>query len=356
MPVVFLTCYDPGMTVALKRYVLGGVVLVFAAVVALPFVLETERRDLDNEARSRAPGSFVELTSGQVHYELAGPEDGTLVVLVHGFSVPFFVWDPTYAELVSQGFRVLRYDLYGRGYSDRPDVAYDGALFVEQLRELLAELGIEDPVDLVGLSMGGPVVASFTSSYPEMVKRLVFVDPFVGPADAGVVAIPGIGEYVATVYFSRILPTRLAKEFHRPEKVPPWEGRFREQMRYRGFRRALLCSLRQFMAEDFSSLYAKVGRLGKPTLVFWGRHDQTVPFVDSGPVAEALRAKLIVVEEAGHTPHLERPDVFEPELIAFLRENRTEVPRESMTGLKPSINLQDGVQEEVGSVLDIARA
>lgn len=313
------------MATPLKWWVLGSVVLAVSVVVALPLALETERKDLDDEARLVAPGSFAGLSHGQVHYELAGPEEGALVVLVHGFSVPSFVWDPTFEELVSQGFRVLRYDLYGRGFSDRPDVAYDRTLFVEQLRELLVELGIEDPVDLVGLSMGGPVVASFTFSYPERIKHLVFVDPFVGPADPGVVAIPGIGEYVAAVYFSRILPKRLAEDFYRPEKVPPWEGRFREQMRFRGFRRALLRSLRQFMAEDFLGLYAEVGRLGKPTLVFWGRHDQTVPFVHSGPVAEALGAKLFVVEEAGHTPHLERPEVFDPELIAFLRENQVEV-------------------------------
>ena len=134
--------------------------------------------------------------------------------------------------------------------------------------------------------------------------------------------IPGIGEYLAVVYFSRILPTGLVEDFYRPEKAPAWEGRYREQMRFRGFRRALLRSLRQFMAEDFSGLYAEIGRLGKPTLVFWGRHDQTVPFVLSGPVAENLGARLFVVEEAGHTPHLERPEVFDPELIEFLREGR----------------------------------
>ena len=299
-------------------------VLVAAVVIALPLALETEREDLDDEARSLATGSFVELTDGQVHYELAGSGDGPVVVLVHGFSVPSFIWDPTFEELLSQGFRVLRYDIYGRGFSDRPDVDYDGTLFVEQLHELLAELGIEEPVDLVGLSMGGPVVASFTSSYPESVNRLVFVDPFVGPADAGVVAVPGIGEYVAVVYLGRILPSRLAEDFYSPEKVPPWEGRFREQMRYRGFRRALLRSLRQFMAEDFSGLYEEVGRLGIPTLLVWGRHDRRVPFAHSGRVADLLGTELLIVEEAGHTPHLERPDVFEPELVEFLRKNYDE--------------------------------
>jgi pimeloyl-ACP methyl ester carboxylesterase len=314
------------MPAPLKRWGLVGVVLVAVVVIALPLALETERDDLDDEARSRAPGSFVELTNGEVHHELAGPEEGRLVVLIHGFSVPSFIWDPTFEELLSQGFRVLRYDLYGRGYSDRPDVDYDRTLFVEQLRELLAELGIEEPVDLVGLSMGGPVVASFTSSYPESVNRLVFVDPFVGPADVGVVAVPGIGEYVAVVYLGRKLPTLLAEDFYRPEKVPPWEGRFREQMRYRGFRRALLRSIRQFMAEDFSGLFEEVGRLGKPTLLVWGRHDRTVPFAHSGRVADLLGTELLIVEESGHTPHLERPDVFEPELVKFLRKNHDENP------------------------------
>lgn len=37
---------------------------------------------------------------------------------MHGFSVPYYIWEPTFAALVQAGLRVLRYDLYGRGYSD----------------------------------------------------------------------------------------------------------------------------------------------------------------------------------------------------------------------------------------------
>jgi pimeloyl-ACP methyl ester carboxylesterase len=323
------------MATALKRYLLSGLFLVLVVVIALALALETERHNLDDEARSRAPGSFVELTHGQVHYQLAGPEDGPRVVLVHGFSVPCFVWDPTFDKLFSEGFRVLRYDLYGRGYSDRPDVAYDRTLYVEQLRELLVALGVDGPVDLIGLSMGGPVVASFTDSYPGKVDRLVFVDPFVGPVEAGVLTVPGIGDFAAIVFVARTLPERLAEDFYSPDKVPDWEGRFREQMRYRGFRRALLRSLRQFMTEDFLDHYATVGRLAKPTLVFWGRHDRTVPFALSESVAAALEARLVVVEEAGHTPHLERPDVFEPELVNFLRGNRSRNTPETMAAPEP---------------------
>jgi pimeloyl-ACP methyl ester carboxylesterase len=54
-------------------------------------------------------------------------------VLIPGFSVPYVIWDPTFEDLVEKGFRVLRYDLFGRGYSDRPDAIYDLELFDRQL-------------------------------------------------------------------------------------------------------------------------------------------------------------------------------------------------------------------------------
>ena len=59
---------------------------------------------------------------------------------------------------------MLRYDLFGRGYSDRPKVRYDIDLFCKQLRELLGTLGLEQ-INLIGLSMGGPITASFTAHY-----------------------------------------------------------------------------------------------------------------------------------------------------------------------------------------------
>ena len=80
-----------------------------------------------------------------VHYELEGPADGQPVVLVHGFSVPYYIWDPTFPALAAAGLRVLRYDLFGRGYSDRPDLPYTMELFVRQLKDLLEALQVNKP-------------------------------------------------------------------------------------------------------------------------------------------------------------------------------------------------------------------
>ena len=106
-----------------------------------PYLNET--KELDETARKQADGSFIALTDGVTHYELGGPKNGQPVVLVHGFSTPYFIFDTTFEFLVNSGFRVLRYDLIGRGYSDRPHVDYNIHLFVRQLKDLLDALELK---------------------------------------------------------------------------------------------------------------------------------------------------------------------------------------------------------------------
>ena len=128
--------------------------VIIILVLALPyFIPDLETTALDDPTRRQLGGSFIQLSDGYTHYRLEGPVAGPPVVLIHGFSVPLFNWDHTVPDLIQAGFRVLRYDLYGRGLSDRPRTDYTKELFDRQLRELLAALKITTPVDLVGLSM-----------------------------------------------------------------------------------------------------------------------------------------------------------------------------------------------------------
>ena len=97
---------------------LPAVVALLCAALYTGFDRESET--LTDAVRSQVSGSFLRLADGVVHYELAGPPptvlDARTVVLIHGFSVPYYIWDPTFEALAQAGFRVLRYDLYGRGY------------------------------------------------------------------------------------------------------------------------------------------------------------------------------------------------------------------------------------------------
>src|SRR6185295_17523748 len=121
-------------------------------------------------------GQFVELTAGYTYYELSNPQSDTLLVMVHGFSVPSYIWDSTYYEAVKRGYGALRYDTYGRGFSDNPDVVYDVALFSQQLKELLDTLHINQPVNLMGLSDGGRTISVFAFQNPTRIRNLIYVD------------------------------------------------------------------------------------------------------------------------------------------------------------------------------------
>jgi pimeloyl-ACP methyl ester carboxylesterase len=302
----------------------GIIILVFfVGLTATWLWYNEEHQALDKKTRATFDETFIELPQGVVHYELAGPMDGEMVVLVHGFSVPSHIWDPTFEFLTGQGYRVLRFDLYGRGHSDRPDVDYTVDLFAGQLAELTRELRVAEPFNLVGLSMGGPVTTRFTTLHPERAKQLVLIDPMVyapSAEDLAPLTWPLVGRYLANVYLMPRLAAGQTSDFVDKSRFPDWEARFREQMRFRGFRRAIVSTLMEFDGPGILEEYGKLGQSGETVSIFWGREDQTVPLEHSEKLLDLVpQATLTVIEQAGHLPHMERAEVFNPQLLELLR-------------------------------------
>jgi pimeloyl-ACP methyl ester carboxylesterase len=285
---------------------------------------DLESADVNDAVRHQAAGDFVPLSQGFTHYQLDGPEGAPAVVLVHGFSVPYFLWDQTFDPLVKAGFRVLRYDLYGRGLSDHPDVRYDADLFDGQLLELLDRLKIQGPVHLVGASMGGAIVVTFAVRHPEKVKSLALLDPKYsdgGPLPWQLRA-PLVGEYINAV---QIFPTLVAaqqEDFLHPERYPGYFIRYEQQMRYRGFRRALLSTARYYLSRDDRPDYQALGESGKPILLIWGKADKDVPYETSKDVLRAVpQAEFHPIDDAGHVPYYEHPEIVNPILVSFLSQH-----------------------------------
>lgn len=287
-----------------------------------------ERLELNEATRAGLPGSFVRLSDGVTHYELGGSEEGPPVALVHGFSVPYFIWDPTFGALSDAGFRVLRYDLFGRGFSDRPERANTREFFARQFVELLDAQGMAGPVDVVSLSMGGAVAAELVQRAPERVRKLVFVDPAgfeLGlPLAVRILKAPLAGEFLLGVlglFGRRSLLTAMLSDFYRPtaEVSAAFVPRYVEAMQYRGFKRSLLSSFREGMLDEDLEPFRVVGESGKPVLLIWGREDITVPFAHSRTFLELVpAAEFHAIERAGHIPHFERPEVANSLLVEFL--------------------------------------
>src|SRR5574341_102877 len=183
----------------------------------MSFSYRDETKELNDLTRKDLSGSFIKLPDGVTHYELSNPEQENTVTLVHGFSVPYFIFDPTFEFLTTSGFRVVRYDLFGRGFSDRPYTRYNLDLFIKQLRDLLDALRFTRPVNLIGLSTGGPITAAFTARFPARVSKLVLIDPIgAKPLPFSwilkVAAMPVVGEAIISLFGSTGMLKNIASD------------------------------------------------------------------------------------------------------------------------------------------------
>ena len=287
--------------------------LIFAVVVGVGIRKwkDPEVAMLDESTRAGVPGEFVKLSDGVTHYEVAGPDTGRVVVLVHGFSVPAYIWDSTFKALSGDGYRVIRYDLFGRGWSDRPDAAYDGAMYDRQLDELLDSLHVVGPIDLAGLSFGGFVTAHYTGTHPQRVRTLVLLDPVAsGSPLPAMLRAPVLGPWIWQVMRVPGMAEGQASDFLHPEKFPGWADLYRPQKRFKGFGRSLLRSAEVMGSTNFDSLYAGVARTGVPVLLIWGKQDQTVN-VEKAQVLQGAIPSLeyFPVDSAGHLPAMEQAAV-----------------------------------------------
>ena len=279
---------------------------------------------MDDTARQQLapPSRVAALSMGATHYELTGSEGAPTVVLIHGTSGPMTIWDRTVPQLVEAGYRVLRYDLYGRGYSDRIDADYGLDLYVAQLEELLSRIGVGPGVVLVGSSLGAIIAAEYALRHGDDVRGVVLVGPAGFPLQATPLArlarVAGLGEYLMSVVGDRQLLAHHRSYFHAPERFEEEHARFAAQLRYQGSKRAILETLRNAPLQSYLDGYERLGPAGVPVLVIWGVDDHAFPYAHHTELTARIpHAELVTVDEAGHLPQLERPEVVGPALIRF---------------------------------------
>lgn len=288
-----------------------GWVLLFLAVVAAgifawPYIREARKLKMDDAARRTAPGEFVSLSRGITHYQWLGMARGPVAVCVHGLTTPSFVWGGIAAGLGRLGFRVLVYDLYGRGYSDRPRGPQDDAFFATQLEELLEALGVEDDITLLGYSMGGAIATSFAALYPERLRQLVLLATAGMGHDLGPVArlvqnYNRLGAWLMLALYERTHRAGTEAERGLPSTVDDIVDRQQAELDYQGFVPAVLASLRGILDQDLEEEHREISREGIRVLAIWGRDDEVIPITGMGKLAEWNRvARHEVIEGAGH--------------------------------------------------------
>jgi len=224
--------------------------------------------------RTHGPGESVFLSYGKTHYYLQGPKNGEVVLFLHGYSIPTEIYldigiDQYY---INAGFRFLTLDFYGRGYSDAPDTRYTPSLLVGQIAELLYVLGINEPVNVIGLSMGGGVASYFTMVYPNQVKKLILLSSIgynikVPKIAMQMVQIPWIGEMVYKNIGKTVLYKSFPSEWVDPVKNEDYEKCFNRVKKHveenEGLVRTLFLTLKFFPLNNISDILSEVAKLKK---------------------------------------------------------------------------------------------
>lgn len=294
-------------------------VLFTCLLIALPGLRNAEYHPLNEHNRRLASGQFAQLRHGPVHFQLLGPDQGELLVMLHGFSVPSYGFERNAMWLARQGYQVLCFDFYGRGYSARPRTDYTPELLVEQLHELISYLGLRTHFHLLGLSMGGCIAANYTRRYPEQVLSTILLAPLSQRINAGPFRFGRLGRLLCYSWYIPRMPNQQLKEFVDPMGQEDWAYRFKEQMHFKGFRYAIYSTLIHTLDRDHQAAYQLDDH---PSLLVWGSLDNVLPVSQ----AEQLRKQLgenhqyIELPHCGHLLHHEHPDEVNQAIVNFLQQ------------------------------------
>jgi len=218
-------------------------------------------------------------------------------------------------------------------------------LYAGQLVELLYSLGEDQPIDLIGNSMGGPIAACFAARFgrahvasltltvpagmPSMEKRL----PTWTKRLVDVVAeLPLAMHLLKGFAKSRVLTLADNTKVHWTTKdnksVQNWylEYQGRRLQREHNLAGSFIESVSLFPFAQSQGLYEAVAENEVPTLVFWGKSDRKIPFecaAEMRLVFDKARALLEeqVVDESGHLLVIERADFVAKNFGPFSRKN-----------------------------------
>ena len=288
-------------------------------------ISDFNKYNLNDTERAKTEGSYISLPSGNTHYEIRG--EGELCVLIHGYAVGYFIYDNITDELVKNGYRVLRYDLLGRGLSERVRGKYNVELFVRQLEDVIDTLAGGEKFNLFATSMGAPVASAYCAKHPERVNKLIFyapagMDTFKPPFYMYLSACPLIGDFIFANWGEKVLFKNVTREM-KHVNIDPYLEKLAESFRYKGFSRCTLSSLRNTIlkTKKSTSFFAEAAKKNIPTLCVWGNADITMPFYMSKRFRKIMpEAEFHELDGSGHVFIYDEADKAMQWALPFLKK------------------------------------
>jgi 2-succinyl-6-hydroxy-2,4-cyclohexadiene-1-carboxylate synthase len=262
-------------------------------------------------------------TRDGVAYDVRDIGRGPVLVLLHGFAGDGRTWDLV-ADRLGRGRRLLSIDLLGHGGSDGPPATRHGVETQAGDVAWLIDGLVGQPADVLGYSFGARIALWLASAEPRAVDRLLLESPSAGLRDPEA----RVARVAADERFAVMLDEGDMAAFHEAwEAQPAFASRaalpdpvradIREQ-HLAASGRGLAASLRGAGQGVMPALHERLTAIHAPSLVIAGGLDrvgreraQEV----AGPIPDS---DLEIIPDAGHAPHIERPEVFLRVVLDFL--------------------------------------
>jgi pimeloyl-ACP methyl ester carboxylesterase len=283
-------------------------------------------------------GAFVTLSDGaRMHYVSMGRSAAALpdassaaglppandVILIHGLMDSAQSWSQNMDALAAR-HRVWAIDLIGFGYSSRVTApTYSLKYYARAVREFMDAQGIAR-ASIAGHSLGGAVTLELARAFPERVSHLILIAPATYLANlVAPVKLAARVPYVPRALMGFALTSERARlrawrdALGDPRRMNAQEALRRVRpARVKGTADALVA----MMGSAWSNgLGEELSRISAPTLILWGDRDRAVPLRHGDRHARALpNAEFVILEGAGHVPHIEYPDVVNRLMVEFL--------------------------------------
>jgi pimeloyl-ACP methyl ester carboxylesterase len=269
---------------------------------------------------------FIDVAGCQVRYR--DSETGKLPILfIHGIGESLEFWTPQEA-LAGDLYRIIIIDLPGHGLSALGNQPYDPARFAAFCWKFLDAISV-DKVVLVGNSMGGGISILMAERHPQRVEKLLLANAATlgrfSPIPFRLMTLPIVGKLL-TKPSEMGVAQQLKALFYDPEVITDdirsiVTRNVMSTQRAQAFLSTikLMTDLGGQKHSVIDATLSALKKLSMSVLFIHGRQDTVLPYAHS-VAAEKLVAdsKLVVFDDCGHTPQIEKSKLFNDELKSFI--------------------------------------
>lgn len=262
------------------------------------------------------------LSTAYVHFapQSSSPCRGTVpILLLHGFDSSLLEFRRL-LPFLSRGSDVWAIDLFGSGFTEHPAAISVNPGSIRQHLLSIVETWIGEPIALVGASLGGAVAIDFALHHPNWVRSLALIDSvgFSGSFPVGQFLPQGLIDLGADwLYFRK--RAALAADSVLPMVNPMLIDALRCSLLHQempGWKEAIASFTR---SGGYSDLSDRIAQVTHPTLILWGKADDVLGTADATRwQREIADSQLIWIEDAGHVPHFDQPQVVANHLRSFM--------------------------------------